>query len=136
MNAGTMMVERAKERSAERSGVAVRVRMSRELHERVERCAAVCRDDVAEWVNKACRKFKAGHFGGVAFDENVIAATRGESVAVWVRQPEKMKGPAVRLACAAACETAERTAMYRAAQEDARMGLPVAGRDYLVEVEE
>lgn len=133
MNAGTVMVMEARRRAEEREGHAVRLRIGTALKARVERCAAVCKDEAAVWVNKACLALRAGRLDGVAFDGEVIAATRGDSAVMWVRQPAGMSGKAVRLACAAACAAAERTPLYAAAMREAVAGLPVEGRDYLVE---
>lgn len=107
------LIARARATEASRAGVRVKIRLPDELHRRAQAAAADCRDDLAEWANKACRLHQKS---GVRSQESEPIApiappqlTRCSSTPVWLRAPAGMPPDQIRAALAAAAERSEAT---------------------------
>lgn len=95
------------------AGIRVKVRLPSDLHRRAQAASADCRDDLAEWANKACRIHQKS---GVRSQESEPIApiappqlTRCSSTPVWLRAPAGMPADQIRAALTAACERSEAT---------------------------
>lgn len=121
------LIAEALRRAAERDGMRMKVRMSRDLKRRAAACARVIGEDLDRWVFLACQAMKRGEFNGVAWEEETQKVTRDGSEPVWVRAPKGLNAPQVRLAIACAVRVSEERG-----QREFETDL-VEGRDYLLE---
>ena len=101
------LIDNALRAAAARQGVRVKVRFPRALLARANACAADVDEALGDWVNSACRSWRAGKFSGVAKPEKSKLATRSGSVPVTVRAPEGMPGAEVKAAVEACCAYCE-----------------------------
>lgn len=101
MIAAAMAAQKAKE------GVRMPVRFPPSLIARVRECAADIGETVGDWVNIACRQWRAGKLSGVVNAENSELATRETSEVITVKVPKGMTGAEVKAAVAACCAYCE-----------------------------
>src|SRR5574343_517867 len=101
------LVREALSRQRENEGMRIRVRLSKELKLRAERCAREVGDDLMRWAYLACKNMTNGMFEDVAWGDNVQSATRDGSEVVWVRAPARMNPKRVRMAIGCAVVYAE-----------------------------
>ena len=104
----------------------MKLRISRELHERAKGCADAVGEPLTRWCWLAVRAAGRGKFAGVADDEILVDATRDGSTVVTVHECGTIDADGYRRGIAAAVLFCE-----------ARNPRPVAtglveGRDYLV----
>jgi hypothetical protein len=101
------MIRRAHEAEHARAGVRVKVRFPDELARRARECANDIGDGLGDWVNKACRQYRAGMFASVAQPAQTELATREKSECITVRAPDGMPADEIKqavAACVARCE--------------------------------
>lgn len=125
--ASERLISAARQKSRERQGTAVQIRLPDAVKARAERAARVLGYTIGEFVNVACRRHLRGLYPRVASDENARDATREASAAVWVRSPPGMPAAQIRAALLRALEHCEPTL-----PEPFHCDL-VEGRDYLIE---
>lgn len=101
------LIRKAHEAARAKAGVRVKVRFPDELARRARECADNARDQLGEWVNKACRQWRSGVFTCVAESQKTELATRDKSECITIRAPAGMTAEEIKRAvslCCAYCE--------------------------------
>jgi hypothetical protein len=83
-----------------------KLRISNQLHAKARECAKACNRRLSEWIGCATRQHKRGVYDGVAFDADLLSATREDSTTITI-EPTDMEAKELRRVIAMGCVHAE-----------------------------